>query len=373
MKNLSMKVINSMLLIFCCCVCKLSAQGQNDYVWHEIASEKTKFEGQGWSNIGFNRLPDKAEKTVRDAVLSLSRNSAGLGMRFDTDSDSLIIEYQVDGNLSMHHMPATGVSGIDLYVKNETEWLWVRGKFNFNDTIRYVFSIDGLAKGVREHQILFPLYNNIKNLRIATNKKSTFKILPVRTEKPIVTYGTSIMQGACASRPGMAWTNILTRTLDHPVINLGFSGNGRLEPQVIDLVNEIDGLVFVLDCLPNLSPNDTNTEVEIKKRIRMSVETIYEKHPSSTILLVQHAGYSDGLVDSSRKVVYETLNKWMLEVYVELKRTRGSSLQMLSKEDINLSNDAFVDGTHPTDLGMLQYAQAYEKKLRDIMKKYKSD
>jgi lysophospholipase L1-like esterase len=233
--------------------------------------------------------------------------------------------------------------------------------------------MDGLAKGKKQYQVLFPLYNNIKNLRIGALKKTSFKTLPLRRENPIVTYGTSIMQGACASRPGMAWTNILSRKLDHPVVNLGFSGNGRLEPEVIDLVNEIDGLIFVLDCLPNLSPNETHTEEEIKKRIRTSVETIQEKHPRAPILLVQHAGYSDGLVDSSRKAVYETLNKWMLEVFLELQRATYRNLHMLTKKDINLSNDAFVDGTHPTDLGMLQYAEAYEKKLRDIMKKHKSD
>lgn len=49
------------------------------------------------------------------------------------------------------------------------------------------------------------------------------------TDHPIVLYGTSIAQGACASRPGMAWGNIVSRSLEIPLINLGFSGNGKLE------------------------------------------------------------------------------------------------------------------------------------------------
>jgi hypothetical protein len=42
---------------------------------------------------------------------------------------------------------------------------------------------------------------------------------------------------------------------------------------------------------------------------------------------------------------------------------------MLAKKEISLSNDAFVDGTHPTDLGMEQYARAYEIKLNGILTK----
>jgi hypothetical protein len=42
---------------------------------------------------------------------------------------------------------------------------------------------------------------------------------------------------------------------------------------------------------------------------------------------------------------------------------------MLTKNEINLSNDAFVDGTHPTDLGMEQYARAYAIKLDGILRK----
>ena len=180
-------------------------------------------------------------------------------------------------------------------------------------------------------------------------------------------YGTSIAQGACASRPGMAWTNILGRKLDHPVVNLGFSGNGRLEPEVLDLVTEVDAAIYVLDCLPNLSPNEERTEEEIKRRLRNSILHIADIRPKARILLAQHAGYSDGEVDSSRKAVYESLNRWTSEVFVELQRNGARNLYLLSRSKINLSNDAFVDGTHPTDLGMEQYAKAYEKKLNEIL------
>ncbi|NNE76428.1 MAG: hydrolase [Pricia sp.] len=342
------------------------AQNGKDISWYNPSEHVVQFDGQGWENLGYNRLPRKAKKTVREAVWSLSKHSAGISIRFETDADSISVRYQVDGNLAMHHMPATGVSGVDLYVKNNEEWLWCRGKFVFEDPIHYDFKVDVISSKINTHQLFLPLYNSIRTFKIGVPKGSLFKFLPERSEKPIVVYGTSIAQGACASRPGMAWTNLLSRKLDCPVVNLGFSGNGRLEPEVIALINEIDASVFVLDCLPNLSPNHEYTEIEIKKRIEKSVNSLRAKHLGVPILLVQHVGYSDGLVDKERKSVYETLNRWMVETLENLKKQGVENLYIMTKSEIGLSNDVFVDGTHPTDLGMVLYATAYSKKIKAI-------
>ena len=355
-------------LLFALSICPLWGQETSDYVWHNPLQSLNKIEGQGWSDMAYNRLPNKAENLVRPPVWSLSRHAAGLSIRFTTDADSLQIEYEVDGNHAMNHMPATGVSGVDLYGKTNTDkWLWYRGNNTFGDTIQFRFKMENSPLEGREYQLYLPLYNNCKNLRIGIPKGSKINFLPLRKQKPILVYGTSIAQGACASRPGMAWTNILGRKLDYPVVNLAFSGNGRLEPEVLDLVNEIDAVIYILDCLPNLSPNEERTEEEIKKRLRNSIKQIRDKRPKASILLTQHAGYSDGEVDHLRKEIYETLNRWTSEVFDELQSKGANNLYMLSRSNINLSNDAFVDGTHPTDLGMEQYAQAYQKKLNEIL------
>ncbi|WP_149273665.1 SGNH/GDSL hydrolase family protein [Pareuzebyella sediminis] len=344
----------------------LFAQENERYHWYDPVETIERFEGQGWSHIGYHRLPNHAEGVVRDAVWSLSQHAAGLGLQFESDADSIAIEYQVDGNLFMHHMPATGVSGIDLYVKSNNEWLWCRGKYSFKDTVRYDFAINNLSKGLKTYSMYFPLYNTIKNLKIGVPHGKTFLFRDAVKEKPIVVYGTSIAQGACASRPGMAWTHILSRALSRPVVNLGFSGNGRLEPEVIDLITQIEASLFILDCLPNLSPNKENTKKEVQNRLRSSVRNLRAKHPRTPILLTQHAGYSDGLVNSAREKVYLTLNEWLEESFKSLKAEGISNIYMLTKKDIGLSNDAFVDGTHPTDLGMQQYAMAYATKIKAI-------
>jgi hypothetical protein len=186
-------------------------------------------EGQGWQNEVkdfYDRLPSRAEQTVRKEVWDLSENSAGLLIKFRTNADEIIIKYAVAGRLQMPHMPATGVSGIDMYAKNsDGKWLWCAGKYSFEDTITYRFT-NLLTKdqygNAFEYNLYLPLYNTVKWMEIIVPKDSVFSPLPVRKERPIVVYGTSIAQGGCATRPGLGWTSILSRKLDRPVINLDF-------------------------------------------------------------------------------------------------------------------------------------------------------
>lgn len=143
----------------------------------------------------------------------------------------------------MPHMPATGVSGVDLYMKDANgQALWCAGKYSFGDTVRYTY--DNLTyrrqsdKG-NEFCLYLPLYNGVNLMEIGVPAGSHFEFAAPSKKKPVVIYGTSIAQGACASRPGMAWTNILQRKLDFPVVNLGFSGNGRLEEEFFRLLAEL--------------------------------------------------------------------------------------------------------------------------------------
>lgn len=237
-----------------------SAQQTNQYnIWNP-ASGIYSLEGQAWpgqvKNF-YDRLPEKAEKMVRVPVWYLSKNTAGMSLRFTSNAKEIIVRYLVSGSLQMPHFAATGVSGVDLFAKEpgKKEWLWTAAKFNFADTIQYNYSnLQHNGQPVlREYTLFLPLYNDVKWLEVLTPKESTLTPISPRKIKPIVVYGTSIAQGGCASRPGMGFTNILQRRLEVPVVNLAFSGNGKLEQPVLDLMTEIDPQVYVLDCLPNLS------------------------------------------------------------------------------------------------------------------------
>ena len=358
------------LLIFIQCLAGFS-QPPTAYKWWDPAKNAfCAIEGQAWSKEvkdPYDRLPARAETKVRKPVWDLSHNSAGLVIRFRASTAEIIIRYKVAGDVTLPIMPATGMSGVDLYaINSDGEWLWCSAKYVFGDTIQYHFSgldaNDPYHTNGREYRLYLPLYNTVRWMEIGVPQGTIFTPLPARIEKPIVVYGTSIAQGGCASRPGMAWTSILGRKSGRPVINLGFRGNGKLEEELIDLLAEIDAKIYILDCLPNMTASD-----ETKKRITGSVSQLQQKRPGIPILLVEHAGYSDGLINTANRKNYTDLNKVMKQAFEELTSKGVKNIFLLTMEEINLDIDCTVDGVHPSDLGMLRYADAYEKEIRLIL------
>lgn len=340
------------------------------WAWHNPLQgdghAKYTVQNQGWNEDGGNycRLPLRAKEKVREPLWKLSRNSAGLQVRFLTDANDIKVKYKATGSYSMPHMPATGVSGVDLYRNADKGFCF--GNYSFGDTISYEFHIDRPATpGKKEEYTLYlPLYNTVEKMEIGVPEGKSFEFVEADKRRPIVLYGTSIAQGACSSRPGMAWANIVGRMLERPLVNLGFSGNGKLEPEVIDFINEQDACVYVVDCMPNLA--DTDAE-KVRQLVLNAVRQIRKKH-DAPILLVEHAGYSNGPTNQYRHDAYTHANEAQAKAYGELKREGVKQLYYLSREEIGLVPDAWVDYVHPSDLGQQAQAKAVAKKLGEILK-----
>lgn len=342
--------------------------------WHNPLDVKgtqvSYVHNQGWNEDGGNyrRLPMRAKQWVRGKVWSLAGESAGLAVRFKTDAENIKVRYQVTGGYSMPHMPSTGVSGIDLYLlsgKGESEFCF--GDYSFADTVRYSYHIDRMKarEDVSEYVLYLPLYNGVKWLEVGVENACNFSFVPYSSDKkPLVLYGTSIAQGACASRPGMAWGNILSRSMNIPLVNLGFSGNGKLEKEVLDFINEQDAGVFILDCMANLSGS---SDKEVKQLVKNAVRQLRTKH-TAPILLVEHAGYSNGVTNKAQHEAYTAPNREQKRAFDELKKEGVKNLFYLSHDKLGLHPDSWVDYVHPSDWGMVQQASAVEKILHKIIK-----
>lgn len=340
--------------------------------WHDPAkAEFSAIQNQAWSGeIGksYQRFPPRAKEKVRPPVWDLSQNSAGLAIHFYTNADSIQVRYGITGSIAMWHMPATGKSGVDLYaIDADGKWLVTSDRFDFGDSVityTYVKIIPSKEhKRGYEYHLYLPLYSSVNWMEIGVPESAEFKFIPAQREKPIVVYGTSIAQGGCASRPAMGWSNILSRKLDYPVVNLAFSGNGPLEKEVVDLIDEIDGSLYIYDCLPNMDGLESKV---ITERMIYGVKKLREKH-SAPILLVEHPGYRhDGISKGSAENIIR-VNKATREAYQSLKKSGVKNLYYLTKEEIDLPDDGAVDNTHPSDYGMQVYANAYEKIVREIL------
>ena len=318
--------------------------------------------------VFYQRLPVEFKNTVRAAVWDRSKKSAGLSICFSTDSKEIVVRYKVRGSHAMAHMPATGVSGLDLYSydKHGNE-VWLKGNYSFKDTCTYKYGPiemkDGRGKYNR-YTLFLPLYNEVTWMEIGVEDGAKFRFEVPATIKPIVAYGTSICQGACASRPAMAWTNILQRRLDRTVVNLGFSGNAMYENEVIDIVSEVDAAVYILDGMPNAFSIKgealQDTLVNAVKRLR-------SRRPDTPVILTDHIGYPHGKVYKKAASEEEHALKSLEAAYKKLVDEGVKDLYFLSYDDLGMGAEMMVEGIHMSDYGMTKYADAYEPLLREIL------
>lgn len=344
----------------------LAFQEQEGVRWYEI--RQLGVEGQGWTEnkSPFDRLPARAEGKVRDAVWNLSRDSAGMCVRFKSDAPTIHVRWTLTkANLAMPHMAATGVSGVDLYARDDKgTWRWVSVGRPTAQTNSQKLA-DGIPAGSREWLLYLPLYNGVTSVEIGVPSRSTVEMAPkyaAERVKPIVFYGTSITHGACASRPGMVHTAILGRKYGRPVINLGFSGNGRMEPEVTALLAELDAAVYVIDCCPNLSGPET------AERTKPLVQQLRQQRPEVPIVLVEDRVYTDAWLIASKKARNDGNHAALKKSFDELSDSGTKHLYYIPGSDLlGHDDEGAVDSSHPNDLGFMRQAEAFDKVLGKLM------
>ncbi len=322
-------------------------------------------EGKGWEETEayYDRLPAKAKGVVRDPVWNLSRHSAGICFHFETDATEISARWVLrSSNLAMPHMPATGVSGLDLYTRGDDgRWHWVGvGRPESGPKVQAKLA-SGLKPGYRAYRVYLPLYNGVTSVEVGVDPKARFQPVPPRAERPIVFYGTSIVHGGCASRPGMCHPAILGRRLDRPVLNLGFSGNGQMEPEVAALLAELDPCVYVIACLPNM------TAPLITERAVPLVETLRRAHPETPIVLVEDRTFTNALFVPENRERCDSRRDAFRKAYARLLAAGVKHLYYVEGENL-LGDDGegTVDSSHPTDLGFMRMADALEPVLAPL-------
>lgn len=330
--------------------------------WRDVT--KWGVEGRAFGDMErgrwFDRFPSVAEGKVTDAVWRLSRDSAGMMVRFKTDATTIWANYTLRSErMSGANMTPIGASGIDLYARDDTgKWRWVGVTRPDKKVVRQNI-ISGLKPGFREYAAYLPLYNGIEELSIGVPPTAKFEPLAPRTEKPIVFYGTSITHGASASRPGMVHTAILGRRFDRPVINLGFSGNGRMDTAVGDLLVKIDAAVYVIDCLPNMGAADVRLKcIPLVKQLRAA-------KPGTPIVLVEDRRNTNAWILPDRNKHHTDNHAALKECFATLQKEGVKGLHYLGGDDL-LGHDAegATDGSHPNDLGFVRQADLFEPVIR---------
>ncbi|MEJ0091316.1 MAG: SGNH/GDSL hydrolase family protein [Limisphaerales bacterium] len=336
-------------------------------LWFDI--RQFGVEGRGWNDTRdfYDRLPAKAEGVVRQPVWDLSRDSAGMCVRFVTDAKTIRARWAVtDPWLYLPNITAIGKSGLDLYVKTDKGWHWLAVGQPAAQT-NEVTLIKDLVPGKREYLLYLPLYNGTKFVELGIPTNSIIEQpgpWGAGERKPIVFYGTSILQGLSASRPGMVHSAILGRKFNYPTINLGFSGNGKMESEMAGLLAELDPSVYVIDCLPNMVVE------EIKARVEPLVKKLRTAHPAVPIVLVEDRTMQDSFLIAGRMEWYHLKDRAELKAAFErLKKSGVEELYYIPGEHLfGDDGEGSTDGSHPNDLGFMRQAEIFARVLQPLLK-----
>jgi len=341
-----------------------SEGNQAEPQWHPAAA--FDLEGRGWTDTEapFDRLPAHAKGKAPDEVWSLSKHSSGELVRFQTDASEVNVRWSLtSAELGMPHMPATGVSGVDLY-RHEADGTYIFIANGRPTSVDNSVTLPTLNTAGEKHEFLLylPLYNWVRSLEIGVPHGAFIGKPAPRPEerrRSVVFYGTSITQGGCASRPGMASVAILGRRLDRPVINLGFSGSGKMEPEMATLVAELNPVLFVLDCVANM---EALPPEEVERRVTNLARTLRQAHPKTPLLFVARPGVRPGPPGPAGSAQERAVNRLIGEGMPGLHLISGRIL-------LGADTEGTVDGSHPNDLGMMCLAEALYPTLQAILAK----
>jgi hypothetical protein len=349
---------------------RVESIGDVEYRWFDpISTDAMRIEGFCWleSDKKYRRMPVKTAAPLPASVDSLANCCAGGQIKFRTNTASLAIHAKFADPHGADHMPATCSMGFDCY-EGECGAMRYLSTSRFSIAEKeYTFPLFANAdKKERLITINTPLYNSaLELLEIGIPADATLEPSPEHAKSgTVIVYGTSITQGGCASRPGMCYTNILSRKIDAEFVNLGFSGSGKGEPSVVATIASIpDMRMLVIDYEANVGEN-------IYENLIPFIEAIREKHSDLTIVVVSGIMYGKFNIDPTSMEMCAKRRIFEEKTVREFREKGDGNIHFIDGSLLlgDDYDDCRVDGVHPTDLGFYRMAKGLEGPIKELLK-----
>ena len=354
-----------LLLLFC------SALGAKAQVWTDASSLPLHGKAVDSTVTRYSRLPAQLKDECRPQVWELGQNSAGLYIRFRTDSPSLWVKWETINPYNMNHMSPTGIRGLDLYVRSGSTWRFLssaKPDLKAPVPITERLLVGHMTPQMREYMLYLSLYDGVKEIQIGTEEGYAVlspELASPRTGHPVVMYGTSITQGGCVSRPGMVYTSIMGRELDREFVNLGFSGNGIFDLEIARLMAAVpEPSCFVI-------ANVENAHVEhIQERGEAFFRILRDAHPDVPVLFVQAIRFSGHYLDQEGAAGMEARMEAFRHLYDSLRKAGEKKIRFADPgaDPAFADAESTVDGVHLTDLGAMRFAKALLPVLKKVLR-----
>ncbi|MFV0505390.1 MAG: SGNH/GDSL hydrolase family protein [Bacteroidales bacterium] len=303
----------------------------------------------------FNKIPTDVKRRLIC--------SSGLAISFRTNSERIYASWETDRKYTTSVLSPVASRGLDLYIKKDGKWQFAsvgiptEGKQKSKARI-----IANLSGQMQECLLYLPTYSELRSLSIGVLDSAIIEAGEQPFDKRIVIYGSSIVQGAGASRAGTTYPARLSRNTGLNFINLGTSGVAKMQPEVVDMLKTIKADAFVLDCVPNCHPE------QITERTDYLVREIRKTNPDVPIIMVQtiyrEVGHFDTVMGERLKMQNENIRN----EYEKLKASGMENLYFLVEDNfLGTDHEGTIDGTHPSDLGFDRMVSALQPKIMEIL------
>ena len=341
------------LLVFAFLGLDLSAQVFTDasaFPVYGKASDATK--------TRYQRLPAALEGVSRGPVWRLGTQSAGLYIRFRSNSTAIHARWTSTYGSWLSNMNPTGVRGLDLYILADGVWRPAGVGRPSQEKTTTDCMVRNMTPEWREYMLYLSLYDGVDSLEIGVDEGASLEqplAATPRTERPVVS----------ASRPGMAHTSMISRALDREVINLGFSGNALLDLEIARLMASVpDPGVFVLDYAPNAyAPM-------IKEHGEEFFRILRDAHPDVPVIFIEDVIFPHTLFDSAIRKEVEDKNFEQKALFDRLKKQGEKQIYFIPAAKMTMPDgESTADTIHLTDLGMQRYVDLVLPVIRKALRK----
>ncbi len=343
-------------------------------VWHNVKlTDVVKLYGLNWleENKNFYRLPlakKPALEPICPNVVRLADCTAGVQAHFKTNAKRIYIDVEIVSKENLSGMTPIARAGFDIYVGKTFEDLKFFGSSAFVPTeTKYRHKFVNYYEEDALCVINFPLYTGVKNLWIGVEEDKY--LVPHETFKNkerVICYGTSITQGGCASRPGLNYTNLLSRMMKVEWLNYGFSGNAFGEAELIEVLAEIkNASLFIIDYEAN-----SGTNGKLVLTLKKMLEIIREHNQSIKILVISRLPYLFDEIVVEWGKARNILRQFQADLVNELRDKGDKNIFFLDGSKIfgKDYHEFTVDTVHPNDLGFMKFAETVFEEINLIMK-----
>ena len=315
----------------------------------------------------FRRVPEEVAKATSESVTRLHTMGPSARVRFRTNSDIIVIHADLSSDGRTGSMSILATSSFEMYFVENGKHMF-KGSFvpSQGEGKNYVECRLKAPTEMKDVILYFPIYSSVENFYVGLREGSEIEEGGSYTyETPVLFYGSSIVHGIGAGRPGMNYPSQISRMLDTNVYNLGFAGGALGEPAILDFIADQKMSVFVYD----YDHNAPNAEY-LEKTHYAGYKRFRAKQPTTPIIMASKPDW-DLVHEGTNPEISEKRMRIIENTYLRAKAEGDENVYFVNGftdfYPSDIRGDCTSDGCHPNDLGYHYMAEAFAKIIKKLL------